>query len=156
MELNMVDYEWAEELLKRVSFLKDLGESEIKTLVKSLDYSEFKAGQTILFQGEISNRLYVVKKGTLSVVVSKKGQKTKVAELHSGDYFGEISLLEPTAATATIKSEEPTVVVALDGKHFKRIMASIPSALENITEKIKARREAMKPKEPAPQPEQPK
>jgi CRP/FNR family transcriptional regulator len=154
MELTFSELESAEKALRGIDFLKDLPDMEIKSIAKSLERFEFKQGQTVLFQGEISNRLYFINKGKLSVIISKKGQKSKVADLKPGDYFGEMSLLEPIAASATIKAEEPTVVDALDGKAFRRVLENIPSALETISQKIAARRESMKPKDPAAPPEQ--
>jgi len=137
----------ARSLLKNIDFLKGLPEAEIELLANSLEKKAFKPGQTIVFQGEISSKLYVICEGSVSVLVRvDKDNKKKVAELKPGDYFGEISLIEPTTAGATVRSESASVICAISCDTFKKIVEKDPVALETLKRKIADRKEASKAK----------
>ncbi|MBU0951374.1 MAG: cyclic nucleotide-binding domain-containing protein [Elusimicrobia bacterium] len=136
----------AKSLLKNIDFLKDLPDPELDQLANSLEKKNFKPEQTVVFQGEISSKLYIVCDGLVGVFVRIGGEKKKVAELRVGDYFGEMSLLEPATASATIRAEKPSVICAISCDNFKKIVEKNTVALETLKKKITARKEASKPK----------
>ncbi|OGS20681.1 MAG: hypothetical protein A2252_04725 [Elusimicrobia bacterium RIFOXYA2_FULL_39_19] len=148
MEKYLTDQEksYAKNLLKRIDFMSGLPDPDIDFLVGTLEKNAYKPNQTIVFQGEISSKLYVVCDGMVSIIVRSGQDKKKVAELKTGDYFGEISLIEPTTASATVKAEQPTIVCAITCENFKRILEKNSNALEALKNKIAARKEASKSK----------
>jgi len=134
---------WIKDLLKKIDFLSDASEEEISQIASSVEKKQYKPGQSIIFQGEISNRLYIINKGKVSVNITNSREKKKVAELSSGDYFGEISLIEPTGATATLKAEEPCLIYAITSDDFKKIVENRPSIMEILKRKICQRKESL-------------
>ena len=64
----------------------------------------FTAGETILNQGETGDSGFVVVSGTVEVSVgSGKAPKT-LATLSAGDVFGEMSLIDPSPRSATVRA----------------------------------------------------
>ena len=64
----------------------------------------FTAGETILNQGETGDSGFVVVSGTVEVSVgSGKAAKT-LATLSAGDVFGEMSLIDPSPRSATVRA----------------------------------------------------
>jgi CRP-like cAMP-binding protein len=56
---------------------------------------DFKAGQTILRQGEKGERFYIIQEGSLTVSkTGSGGQRTVLAKLAEGSYFGERALIK--------------------------------------------------------------
>lgn len=55
-------------------------------------------GQNIVKQGDVGDTLYVVVQGTVSVVVDGR----EVAELHEGEHFGELALVDTEPRSADI------------------------------------------------------
>ncbi|MEW6040760.1 MAG: cyclic nucleotide-binding domain-containing protein, partial [Elusimicrobiota bacterium] len=100
-------------------------------------------GQTILFQGELANTLHLIYEGTVSILVSSKGERKKVAELTSGNYFGEISLIEPTSAKATVRAETACSIYAISSDNFYKIVNKHPESLDLIKQKIAERKQAL-------------
>lgn len=151
MELTEQDLQWAREIIKKVELFVTCSDEEIEELVNGLDKVSYNQGSTILFQGEISSKLCLVQNGKVSVNVRKGKEKNKVAELGQGAFFGEISLLRPQAATATIKAEETTDVLFLPGEVVQAMVNKNSELSEAINKKIEERleksRQAMEKKE---------
>lgn len=144
MDLSTQDLAWAKENIRRNDFFSACSEAEINELASGLEKQAYKQGNTVLFQGEISSRLCMVQSGKVSVWVRKGKDKTKVAELEAGAFFGEISLLMPRAAMATIKSEAETEIIFLPGEVVQALAKKNPALGETLDKKIHERLEHSK------------
>jgi len=83
-------------------------------------------GENILTQSDLSMDLFIVVKGRLSVNMGyssslKEKRLQKIAELKSGDIFGEIGFLEGKRRSASIIAMEPGLVLKLDGLKLHEI-----------------------------------
>lgn len=153
--LDFEDYQWAKETLKKLEFFSMCNDEEILGLVENLEKGHFKAVSTVLFQGEISNRLFLIRQGKVGIWKNVAGEKKMVAELGVDKYFGEISLLTPTSATATVKAMEETIVYSLAYENLEFVFRKNPENLRAIQQKIEERRQSQSaapaaPAEPTP------
>ena len=124
-------------LLKQIDFLETVPEPEMKNILFSLQKQVFGAGKTILFQGEIANRLFIIRKGAVSITTKNKGQKITLANLNAPMYFGEISLLRPTSATATATAgDDGADLVILTHDAMSAISKKIPDIQTRIQKVI--------------------
>ena len=57
--------------------------------------------------------------------VSKKGKK--IADLGSGDWFGEIALLTDSPRTATVTATSPVDVLVITDRRFRDVVETMPS-----------------------------
>jgi CRP/FNR family transcriptional regulator len=133
-DLDPKEYVMVLELLKKIDFLESVPEPELKNILFLLQKQEFGPAKTILFQGEIANRLFIIRKGSVSITTKNKGQKITLAHLSAPLYFGEISLLRPTSATATVTAGDDgaeLIVLTHDA------MSSISKKLPDIQSRIK-------------------
>ena len=55
---------------------------------------EFRAGQTIFRQGERGDRFYIIQEGAIVVSKTANGERTVLARLGEGAYFGERALIK--------------------------------------------------------------
>lgn len=55
---------------------------------------EFRAGQSIFRQGERGERFYIVQEGAVTVSKTSNGERTMLAKLGEGAYFGERALIK--------------------------------------------------------------
>ena len=127
----------AEELLKSVSLFEKCSDEEIRKLVLGMRPQLFDKGETILFQGIISNQLFLVSAGSVSVFSRKEKITRFIASLERGAYFGEISLVKNCAATATVKANvRETEVYTLDYDVIKEVLQSNPDVKADLESKI--------------------
>ena len=63
-------------------------------IASALEPVEFRAGQSIFQQGERGERFYIVQEGAVTVSKTSNGERTMLAKLGEGAYFGERALIK--------------------------------------------------------------
>ena len=77
----------------------------IDSITKQLSIETYKPEDTIVTQGDNPDNIYFIAKGGCNVYVrNRAGLKTKANVLISGDYFGEVAILNGGKRTATVRS----------------------------------------------------
>ena len=82
----------------------------------------FEPGEDIFRQGDVGDRLYVIRTGEVEVV--RDG--VPVTTLDHGNYFGEMALLANVPRNATVRAVKPTDVLAVAKGDFAKLLASFP------------------------------
>ncbi len=119
--LNVVNRLYDEEILAKLSFLKNIklfegiGKRQQIHVLESLQERTYLKGETIFTQGDIGRALFIVFSGKVALSrLDPVTQKTDViAEVHPGEFFGEMALLEEMPRTATAYALEDTKVFML-------------------------------------------
>ncbi len=147
VDLDPKDYVPTLELLKTIDFLEGVPDEDLKNILFSLQKQSFGKNAVILFQGEIANRLFIIRRGNVTISTKNKGTKIILAEMTASMYFGEISMLRPTAATATANAGDDgaDVLIVTHDTFSKLLSKKIPDIQERI-EKIIEKRLASKAK----------
>jgi CRP-like cAMP-binding protein len=78
----------------------------------------FKAGDTILSEGEDGNTAFLIVDGSVEVTVGEGKRAKTVATLEAGDMFGEMSLLEPGPRSASVTATADTECVVTSYDEF--------------------------------------
>jgi CRP-like cAMP-binding protein len=100
----------------------------------------FKAGATVLSEGDEGAWMYVVASGTLTV--SRNGKLIRKAG--PGDFLGEIALIQKTKRGATVVADGDVVLLSLMRSDLEEVFKKDPqietqfykSMLENALEKV--------------------
>ena len=100
--------------LRFISLFKHLTMKELVTVMNAFQVHEYKKGETVIFEGESSDGLYVVMEGHLEV--SRGGQV--VAKIGKGDHFGEMALLNQRPRSATVKTTEASRLLVMGRDAF--------------------------------------
>ena len=139
-ELDPKEYVEALGLLRSIDFLQGVEEESLKSILFSLQKQAFPKRKTILFQGEIANRMHILRKGGVQITTRNKGSKILLAELVPPMYFGEISLLRPTSATATVTAgDDGAETLILTHDAMNQLSKKIPDVTARIQQVIDAR-----------------
>lgn len=102
------------ELIRGVPMFAPLPLTVIEQLAQGLVPVRFDDGQTVIVQGEAGDCWYVIVQGSVDVV----HDGVPVAQLGSGDNFGEIALLRNVPRTASVVAREPLTAYRLDRSTF--------------------------------------
>lgn len=121
------------EIIKQIPIFKTLSDSGLNDLVGSLRLKSLKQGQTLFWKGDEGTALYIVKKGTIKIVLpSIEGDEIIVTMFSEGDFFGEMSLLDGEPRSADAVAIEPSEVFILSRNNFLSFLQSNVNAIESI------------------------
>jgi small-conductance mechanosensitive channel/CRP-like cAMP-binding protein len=128
------------EALSRVELFAHLSDEERTHLATRLRHAPFAAGEIMTRQGAEAHWLYMIIDGDVSVRVEADGHEGEVATLHSGDFFGEMSLLTGERRTATVVATSPVECYRLDKAAFQTLLSTRPEMAELIANILARRR----------------
>jgi MFS family permease len=110
--------------LRAVEMFAPLPMATIENVSRHLDAIEVHAGETVIREGELGDRFYVVADGVLDVSC----ERGAFPPVGAGDAFGEIALLQDVPRTATVTARDECLLYALDRESFLCAVSSHPSA----------------------------
>lgn len=97
-----------------MGILTGLNEKSLENLSHYGRYDRFEAGTELISEGKNQDRFYVVVSGELSVTTTKARKDVALSVAKAGECLGEVSLLEPGPASATVRVTEPAVLWSMD------------------------------------------
>lgn len=115
--------EWMLRFLQSPAFLQ-LPTDNIQKLLITLEEVKFKAGDTIVRQGDSDQWYYIVKQGKCTVArrPAPKAEEVRLALLGPGDGFGEEALITNGKRNATITAKEATTLMRLSKADFHQLL----------------------------------
>jgi CRP-like cAMP-binding protein len=102
------------------------------------------AGRTIIRQGDVGDRFYIVRRGHVEVTQrDDRGVSEIVNQLDRGDYFGEVALLRDAPRNATCRATIPTETLSL-ARHDFDMLVKERFALRDKVDRSLARAELLR------------
>jgi CRP-like cAMP-binding protein len=108
--------------LKRSPLFEGLNRKQLQQLARVADDRDVEPGTVLCKEGSRGREFFVIVEGEASV--SKAGKR--IANLGSGDFFGEIALLERVERTATVTAKTPLRFFVVTDHAFKTVVATDP------------------------------
>ncbi|MGM9949952.1 MAG: Crp/Fnr family transcriptional regulator [Lysinibacillus sp.] len=114
--------------LSFVPIFQCLNSEEMIKLSQIMTHKTYKKGEAVYLAGDVSNHLFVVRKGTVKIThLFEDGREQVIRIIQAGDFFGELALFRNSPLTSNAEAIELTEVCILQGPAFKDILAQIPS-----------------------------
>ncbi|MBI3297385.1 MAG: cyclic nucleotide-binding domain-containing protein [Elusimicrobia bacterium] len=127
-----------------VDVLSFFDPEQLRRITPDIERHTYKKDETVIFKGQITDGFYIVRKGKVNVLLKPKPGTTEAAApipLGTGDFFGEMSILEETAATAAIKAaEDGTEILTIPSGSFQKLLDMQPLLKKGLLDKIAKRR----------------
>jgi ABC-type bacteriocin/lantibiotic exporter with double-glycine peptidase domain/CRP-like cAMP-binding protein len=122
------EVEAARTLLDDLPLLKFLSPASRKAVTGKFVPVAFPFGAVILREGDPADAFFVLVSGKARVVkMGERGEEVSLGLLRSGDSFGEMGLLEPSARRqATVRSSSAAIVLRLDRSAFDELLSGDP------------------------------
>lgn len=103
----------------------DTGDMEI--LLQSMSLDRVSAGtELIRYEGECSS-VYLVWEGRLVASIEDESGKIVLGEIGPGDWTGEVTLIEPGPATASVTCIEDCVLLSMSHDKFRILREEHPA-----------------------------
>jgi MFS family permease len=129
------------ELLRRIPIFRPLQPATLEQLASNLIVVQATPAETIVRQGELGDRFYVIASGEVDVVIDDK----PVGALGPGEYFGEIALLRDVPRTATVTAKTRVDLRALERDEFLSAITGHPESAEAADAVVASRLAGLRP-----------
>ncbi len=108
------------EVMKRVELFQDLDDTQLKRLGSISKEAVYKAGTTIFSQGDVGDKMFIIGKGQVEVVVQdSQGESYPAVYLGPGQVVGEMALIDQgTRSASVLAALDDTVVYSIPSEDF--------------------------------------
>src|SRR5262245_33486350 len=121
------------ESLSRVNLFKRLTSEELEQLAAEVDQVRYSDGQTIFSESDRGDALYVVESGSVRIwVLDEDAEQVTLSELKSGEFFGELAVLDrgPRSTNATALGD--TELHRLSSDDFQKFLMAHPDCAIDV------------------------
>src|SRR6202790_2458930 len=110
------------------------------TALPTREHREYKAGETIISQGEQCTDVHYIEKGVVKLtLVSTRGKGAVLGILGKGDFFGEACVTDDTVYTTSAIALVPSAINIIKGKAMLRLIEEDPSVSTHFINYLLAR-----------------
>ena len=122
-------------MLAGIGAFSGLSRHELEQLAGWTFELEVPEGEELLKEGKLAHEFFVIEDG--AVEVRQDGER--IAELGTGDFFGEIALLEGGTRTATVVATTPLRLIVMSAHEFRRMEQNLPAIADRVRAAVRAR-----------------
>ena len=126
------------DLLMNTPIFSDTSEKSLESMIKSAVIKTVSAGDKVVQEGQGGVGFYLILDGKAAVI--KEGEK--LAELESGNFFGELGVIDGQPRTADVVAITETTCWILSQWAMKSVIANHPevalSMLEELVRRLRA------------------
>jgi len=127
LPVSQEQWEWLGQTLSRHANA-EMAPDVIKLVMPGVRLLEYEDDAAIVAENDIGYAIYVIYQGRVLVV--RKGNR--IAELETGDFFGEISLVTRAPRTATVKAVKNCEVFELSWRAVNAITECFPQLMKAL------------------------
>jgi MFS superfamily sulfate permease-like transporter len=131
----------AELPLAACSLMRGLSARELRLAAAAMQRRELQAAEVIFRQGDEAEALYVVTRGSVSAVVTTRGEvhrTQRFASLGPGTMFGEMALVDQAGRSADAVADGPACLQVLSRESLDRLMTEQPELAAKLYRNIAA------------------
>src|SRR3984893_8198865 len=111
--------------IARVSIFSKLSQTDIEELTKIATAKKYAADKAVFFQGDPSDSLYILVKGSVKVARASEDGHEKILDiLGPGEIFGEFAMLDGNPRSATVTTVEPTELAVISRSDFREFVST--------------------------------
>ena len=123
------------ELIRRVPLFAGCSKGELEQIAHIADEIDLNEGKEMTREGSRGREFFVLLEGDADV--TKDGQS--INQLCTGDFFGEIALVEDRPRTATVTATSPVRALVITDRAFRQLLDEQPEIREKVLAAANAR-----------------
>ncbi len=122
--------------LKAIPLFSSLSDEDLELVSTYVSEVSVSPGKHLVDEGDYAYEFFMIQDGTAEVI---RGGEV-VNELASGDFFGEVGLLEKQRRNASVVAKTPMRLVTLSHWDLTRLRKRFPEAFARLRDAMEARR----------------
>jgi CRP/FNR family cyclic AMP-dependent transcriptional regulator len=125
--------DWAD-VLAKLPLFEGVGKRDLRKLAGEAEFAEFAPGDTVVATGAPADYFYVILGGE-----AKASAKPAARTLNTGDYFGEMALLDGEPRSASVLASTDLHVMRVPRQAFEDAIARHPSLARRFLNELGGR-----------------
>jgi uncharacterized membrane protein len=110
-----------------------MDDDERAAIAEIMDEQQFRGGEVVFRADQTGGTLYIVQSGQVELsIVDDDEEKLVLEMLESGDFFGELSLLDGGSRSATATATQRTDTLVLERHEFLDLMLQKPHMAQDV------------------------
>lgn len=119
--------------LQQIKLFSSLTSEELGSISKKITIRKFRKNNTILYEEDTNEVMYIILNGKVKVVQTTEDGKELILAIHqSGDFFGEVSLIDGKTAPAMVMALEDSSIALISRQEFSLLLCGQSKILENF------------------------
>ena len=115
--------------LKKVPLFSGLSRRDLDLVARLTDVVKADAGKVLTRQGALGEEFLLIVDG--SARVERDGKP--IARLETGDFFGEMSLIDGNPRSASVIAESPITLLVVESRSFRCLLDAVPGLRRKIS-----------------------
>jgi CRP/FNR family transcriptional regulator len=121
------------EFLKTVELFSSLTDEELCQIRTKVTLNEFRKNEIILYEEDTNEFMYIIIFGKVKVFQTTEDGKDSILAIHgSGEFFGEISLIDGETTPATVSATENSLIAVISKRDFNSLLFSQEKVLNKF------------------------
>src|SRR3954464_4933287 len=113
--------------LKAVPFFTQLNDRELDVVRSVSTEKSYPKNAVVLTEGDMGDSLYMIQSGKVKVFIGDEdGREIILKILGPGDFFGEMSMIDKQARSASVTTLEPATFLVMTHTAFERCIEQAP------------------------------
>lgn len=123
------------DIVMDIPFLMELDIDLREKLIENMSIEKFKKGSLVFNEGDEGDKIYIVDIGQVAIKKSidwATGKEFLIDYCQSGDFFGEMAVLENKKRSARAEATEDTQLIVISGNIFLELMKNNPDTFVKL------------------------
>ncbi|MBF0458343.1 MAG: Crp/Fnr family transcriptional regulator [Nitrospirae bacterium] len=117
-------------VLKHSPVFSNLSEDELLHVISRVHVREYDKNAKFMHEGDSNSFMYLIIYGRVKIsLVNAEGKEMIIAIRQSGDYFGEMSLIDGKTNSASVCAMEKTMIAVIFKEDFCHLLNTQPKLL---------------------------
>lgn len=130
------------ESLRAIPLFSRVNDADLEDIASHLIERRFPKHSTVVEEGLPGDYMYVIREGRVKVTKASDDGREKIMNfLEKGSFFGDMALLTGEVRSASVKTLEPTRLLALSRRDFIDILRQSPdlalAVIEELTNRLR-------------------
>lgn len=124
-------------MLDKVDLFANVPSEYLAQLEKLSVLRKYAKNTVLVTEGDESNHLYIIHKGTASAYLSnEEGRQVNLNYMHEGDYFGELSLLDGKPRSASVITVTDCEILLVSRSNVLELLQNHPEFMMQLLKEL--------------------
>ena len=128
------------DFLESINLFYEAGEDFLEYAANLCKTKKYPKSSMIILEEEYGDKIFIIKAGTVKITrVNDEGKEVIIALLGSGDFFGEMAILDGNSRSANALAQEQCELVTINKEDFLEMLKRNFQMCMNLLEELAVR-----------------